>query len=143
MKHKFKSIIALLLLSVSAFSETANQESFKSSLIEAIKKNDTSIMMSITCKEGVTPDWEKIIVAGYNNLLPILQKNGNPTIEFTAFSGPTPDPIKYQDKMLVPNIPVTIICTVTFANDPDKASKTEFRLGEKNGTLLISGLVPK
>ena len=143
MKKIFILIMAFMLLSITAYTQQSIQESFKSSLCNALTKNDTAIMMSITCMDKVTADWQKMMLASYGNLLPILQKKGTPSISFTAFTDPAPLPVKYGDKMLVPNLPITTICTVTFPADPDKADKTEFRLGEKDGKLLNTILVPQ
>jgi hypothetical protein len=129
-------------LSIPAFAQQSNQEAFKSTLLEAIQKNDPEILMSITCLDGVTDDWKKMLAGSTTSCLAQMHNSTNAIIEFTPNTGPVPEPIKYQDKLLVENITITTICTVKLPADPHNG-KMEFKLGEKNGKLLIGTLIPK
>lgn len=144
MKNVLLTLIALLIIAANSFSQidAVNQMAFKSTLLEAIQKNDPEIMLSITCLDGVTDDWKKMIVGSTTATLAMMHNSTNAIIEFSPNTGPVPEPIKYQDKLLVPNLPLTTICTVKLPSDPHNG-KMEFKLGEKDGKLLIGSLIPK
>jgi hypothetical protein len=89
---------------------------------------------------------ETLLEGSYSHLFPQFQKQDPQTITFTPFSGPQPQPIKYRDTFVVPNLPISTICKITWPPSSEKGfelSSTEIRLGQKDGKLMIISLVPE
>jgi hypothetical protein len=110
------------------------EEVFKAALIKAIKSNDAGALTAITCIDGVTGEWQKMLEGSNESLMQNLTKSTDPKVVFSVFSGPPPKPINYKGTKLVPNLPISEICMI---------EGFQLRLGEKDGKLQIVCLVPE
>lgn len=130
-----------------AFAQTTSDElAFNEAFLEAAKKNDTAAVTALTCLDGVSPEWKTRLEGSYSHPFPQFQKRDPETVTFTPFTGPQPQSIKYKDRFLVPNLPVSTICKFTWPTASEKGMQpgsTEIRLGQKDGRLMIVSLVPQ
>jgi hypothetical protein len=110
------------------------EEAFKAALIKAITTNDVGALTAITCTDGVTGEWQKMLEGSNASLLQNLSKTTDPKVIFSVFSGPSPTPINYKGTKLVPNLQISEIC---------KVEGFQLRLGDKEGKLMIICLVPE
>jgi hypothetical protein len=110
------------------------EEAFKMALIKAVKNNDAVALASITCADGVSGEWQKMLEGSNASMLQNLLKTSDPKVVFSVFSGPTPAPVNYKGTKLIPNLQISEICMV---------ESFQLRLGEKDGKLLIVCLIPE
>lgn len=138
-----KLIIALIAFTTSAFAQNAEQM-FKDAFLRAVKSNQTSALMALTCMDNVTPEWKSLLDASDKSLLLQLQNQQEMVVSFKSFDGPQPAPIHYRDTLLMPNLPITTICTISLGDTKAaSASSTQLRLGTKDGKLMMVALVPQ
>ena len=138
----YTTICLLAAFSV-AFADTPQESIFKDELIKALTSRDKDALTSMTYFGSATDEWKQKIAGSYTSLFAFGDFPSDSVITFSPIKE-QPATIKYKDQELVPSIPLSTLCSIAL---PDKDGhtnrKTTFSLGEKDGKLWISTLVPK
>lgn len=144
---KFVIISLLVVITSCALAQTNEDEStFKSAFLNAVESKDVSKLMTLTCLDGVSPEWKTMLKHSNLALIQQFQLKTPLSISFIPFSEPQPKPIQYKGVTLVPNLPITTIFKIVWAQDQQTTTNpasTDVRIGMKDGKLLIVAWVPQ